>query len=61
MEAILLNLVKSLIVSEAQSLAKEHVEEVINDNLDESQRELLASVVDLMPDNSFKNLKEFLN
>jgi hypothetical protein len=60
METILLNLFKSLIVSEAQSLAKEHVEEAINDNLDEEQRELLDSVVDMMPDNSFKSLKEFL-
>lgn len=58
--ALLLNVIQSLIVDQAQSLAKEHVAKVMEDNLSEDQLKMVDSVVDQMPENSFKSVKEFL-
>ena len=58
MEVILLNLVKSLIADKAQSLAKEHVTKALEDNLSDDQMVALDSVVDKMPENTFKTIKE---
>ena len=55
---ILLNLVKSLIADKAQSLAKIHVTKALDDNLSDDQMAALDSVVDAMPDNAFKTIKE---
>ncbi len=56
--ALLLNLVQSLIVDEASTLAKEHVSKVLNDNLSEDQLKLIDAVVDEMPDNTYKSVKD---
>ena len=56
--ALLLSVIQSLIVDEAQSLAKEHVTKVIEDNLSEDQLKLIDACVDEMPENSFKSVKE---
>ena len=58
--ALLLNVIQSLVVDQAQSLAKEHVAKVMEDNLSEDQLKMVDSVVDQMPENSFKSVKEFL-
>jgi hypothetical protein len=58
--ALLLNVVQSLVLDKAQSLAKEHVADAIERNLDEDQKKMLDDVVDMMPDNKFKTFKEFL-
>ena len=58
--ALLLNVIQSLVVDQAQSLAKEHVAKVMEDNLSEDQITLIDAVVDEMPENSFKSVKEFL-
>jgi hypothetical protein len=58
--ALLLNVIQSLVLDSAQSLAKEHVAKVMEDNLSEDQLKLVDDVVDLMPDNQFKSVKEFL-
>jgi len=56
--ALLLNVIQSLVVDSASTLAKEHVTKVIQDNLSEDQIKLVDSVVDEMPENSFKSVKE---
>ena len=58
--ALLLNVIQSLVVDQAQSLAKEHVAKVMEDNLSEDQMQMIDAVVDQMPENSFKSVKEFL-
>jgi len=58
--ALLLNVIQSLVVDQAQSLAKEHVTKVMEDNLSEDQLKMVDAVVDQMPENSFKSVKEFL-
>ena len=58
--ALLLNVIQSLVVAQAQSLAKEHVAKVMEDNLSEDQMKMIDAVVDEMPENSFKSVKEFL-
>ena len=57
---LLLNIIQSLVVDKASTLAKEHVEKVMQDNLSEDQIKMIDSVVDQMPENSFKSVKEFL-
>jgi len=59
--ALLLNVVQSLIADQAQSLAKEHVADAIERNLDADQQKMLDDVVDMMPDNQFKTFKDFLS
>ena len=58
--ALLLNVIQSLVVDQAQSLAKEHVAKVMEDNLSEDQLKMVDAVVDQMPENTFKSVKEFL-
>ena len=58
--ALLLKVVKSLVLDQAQSLDKEHVADAIERNLDEDQKKMLDDVVDMMPDNQFKSFKEFI-
>ena len=56
--ALLLNVIQSLVVDSASSLAKEHVTKMIEDNLSEDQIKLVDAVVDEMSENSFKSVKE---
>ena len=56
--ALLLNVIQSLVVDSASSLAKEHVTKMIEDNLSEDQIKLVDAVVDEMPENCFKSVKE---
>ena len=58
--ALLLNIIRSLVVDQAQSLAKEHVAKVMEDNLSEDQLKMIDAVVDEMPENTFKSVKELL-
>ena len=58
--SLLLNVIQSLVVDQAQTLAKEHVAKVMEDNLSEDQLKMVDAVVDQMPENSFKSVKEFL-
>tara|TARA_R100001594_G_scaffold3242_1_gene12364 strand:+ start:282 stop:470 length:189 start_codon:yes stop_codon:yes gene_type:complete len=58
--SLLLNVIQSLVVDQAQSLAKEHVAKVMEDNLSEDQLKMVDAVVDQMPENSFKSVKDFL-
>ena len=58
--SLLLNVFQSLVVDQAQTLAKEHVAKVMEDNLSEDQLKMVDAVVDQMPENSFKSVKEFL-
>tara|TARA_Y100001938_G_C7994128_1_gene381107 strand:+ start:660 stop:848 length:189 start_codon:yes stop_codon:yes gene_type:complete len=57
---LLLNIIQSLVVDKASTLAKEHVEKVMQDNLSEDQIKMIDAVVEEMPDNSFKSVKQFL-
>ena len=58
LEAMLLNVIKSLVMDKAQSLASDHVDAMIDANFDEDQKKALDAVVDAMPDNSFKSARE---
>ncbi len=49
-------MVRELVVSKAQNLVAEQVEELIP----EEHQETLNSIVDKMDDNSFNNVKDFL-
>lgn len=60
-EALLLNTIKSLIVSNVQSLAADHVQEAIDSNFSEDQKAALDAVVDQMPDNDFKSFAQMIN
>ena len=56
--ALLINIIQSLVVDKAQSLAVEHVQKAIDDNLNDTQKKMLDYVVEEMPDNSFKSIKD---
>ena len=58
LEALLLNTIKSLVMDKAQSLASDNVEAMIDANFNSEQKEALDKVVDAMPDNSFKSVRE---
>ena len=58
LETLLLNTIKSLVLDKAQSLASDHVDAMIDANFNKDQRKALDAVVDAMPDNSFKSVKE---
>jgi len=58
LEALLLNTIKSLVMDKAQSLASDHVEAMIDANFNSEQKEALDKVVDAMPENSFKSVRE---
>ena len=59
--ALLLNVLQSLVVDKAQSLAVEHVQKAIDDNLNDNQKKLLDAVVEEMPDNPFKSVKDLFS
>ena len=61
LETLLLNTIKSLVFDKAQSLASDHVEAMIDAYFDEDQKKALDAVVDAMPDNSFKSVKEMFS
>ena len=58
LEVMLLNTIKSLVVSKAQNLVSDQVQQALNDNLNEEQLHALDAVVDAMPENSLKNVKD---
>ena len=60
MEILLLNLIRSMLIDKAQDLAIEHVDQAIEDNLSESQKEALDEVVRVSGETVAGNLKEFL-
>ena len=59
--ALLLNVIQSLIVYSASTLAKEHVTKIMEDNLSEDQIKLVDNAIDQMEDNSFKSVKEMFS
>ena len=59
--ALLINIIQSLVMDKAQSLAVEHVTKAIDDNLNDNQKKLLDAVVEEMPDNPFKSIRELFN
>ena len=59
--ALLINIIKSMVVDKAQDLAEEHVQKAIDDNLNDNQKKLLDAVVEEMPDNPFKSMKELFS
>ena len=59
--SLLLNVIQSLVVDSASTLAKEHVTKMMEDNLSEDQIKMIDAVVDEMPENSFKSVKDLLS
>ena len=59
--SLLLNVIQSLVVDSASTLAKDHVTKMMEDNLSEDQIKMIDAVVDEMPENSFKSVKELLS
>ncbi len=45
-------------MDKAQSLASDHVEAMLDAHLDDDAKHALDAVVDSMPENSFKNVRE---
>ena len=58
--SLLLNVIQSLVVDSASTLAKDHVTKMMEDNLSEDQIKMIDAVVDEMPENSFKSVKDLL-
>ena len=58
LEVMLLNTIKSLVVSKAQNLVSDQVQQALNDNLNAEQLHALDAVVDAMPENSFMAVKD---
>ena len=58
---MLFNVVAGLVVDKAQDLAVEHLQKAIDDNLNDNQKKLLDAVVEEMPDNPFKSMKELFS
>jgi len=58
--SLLLNVIQSLVVDSASTLAKDHVTKMMEDNLSEDQIKMIDTVVDEMPENSFKSVKDLL-
>ena len=50
-----------MVVDKAQDLAVEHVQKAIDDILNDNQKKLLDAVVEEMPDNPFKSMKELFS
>lgn len=48
-------------MDKAQNLAVEHVSKAIDDNLDDVQKALLDAVVEEMPDNNFKSVRDLFS
>lgn len=59
--ALLLNVIQSLIVDSASTLAKEHVTKIMEDNLSEDQIKMIDSVVEEMPENNLSKVKDFFS
>ena len=59
--ALLIKIIQSLVIDKAQTLAVEHVTQAIDDNLNDNQKKLLDAVVEEMPDNSFKSIKDLFS
>lgn len=57
---MLLNSIKSMILDKAQSLAEEHVEKAIEDNIPPEARGLLDQAIKDDPNHSGVDLKSFL-
>ena len=55
---MLLNVIKGLVMDAAQDLKDEHVMPMIQEKVGAENMEALDKVVDAMPDNAFKNVKE---
>ena len=47
-------------VDKASTLAKDHVTKMMEDNLSEDQIKMIDAVVEEMPENSFKSVKDLL-
>jgi hypothetical protein len=58
--SLLLNVIQSLVVDKASTLAKDHVTKMMEDNLSEDQIKMIDAVVEEMPENSFKSVKDLL-
>ena len=59
--ALLINIIQSLVMDKAQNLAVEHVTKAIDENLNDNQKKLLDCVVEEMPDNAFKSIKDLFS
>jgi len=59
--ALLLNVIQSLIVDSATTLAKENVTKMMEDNLSEDQMKMIDAVVEEMPENNLKSVKDFFS
>lgn len=58
--SLLLNVIQSLVVDKASTLAKDHVTKMMEDNLSEDQIKMIDAVVEEMPENNFKSVKDLL-
>ena len=58
---LLLNVIQSLIVDSASTLAKDHVNKMISDNLSDDQIKMIDAVVEEMPENNLKSVKDFFS
>ena len=58
--SLLLNVIQSLVVDSASTLAKDHVTKMMEDNLSEDQIKMIDAVVEEMPENNFKSVKDLL-
>ncbi len=61
LEALLLNVVKGLVMDAAQDLKDEHVMPMIEEKIGAENMEALDKVVDAMPDNAFKSVKDMFS
>ena len=59
--ALLLNVIQSLVLDSASTLAKEHVTKIMEDNLSEDQIKMIDTVVYEMPENNLKSVKDFFS
>ena len=61
LEAMLLNVIKGLVLDAAQDLKDDHVMPMIEEKVGTENMEALDRVVDAMPENAFKNVKELFS
>ena len=57
---LLFNVISSLVMDKAQSLAKEHVEKMIDDILPDDAKEELDGLIQADPEHIFENVKDAL-
>ena len=60
LETIALKLLQKFVLDPACSVAKEEIEDYFKEELDEDGLKAMDAVVEAMPDNTFKSVKEFL-